>query len=230
MNDYGPGADLWVLVPSRGRPANVERLVRACALTCAGDTRLHFAFDADDEHLAANIAAAAGHRYTTGPRQGLAAWTNDLAARHIRRVDAVALASLGDDMVPKTHGWDIRLLEAARARGASYPQDGRRADIPEAIVIMAQIVAALGWMAHPSMKHFFIDNVWADLLKPAYLPDVLISHLHPQVRGGDPTDRTYLDAAGCYDADLAAYQRWRLTGMRSDAETVRQVIACTVPV
>ena len=228
-------ADLWVLVPSRGRPANVERLVRACALTCTADTRLHFAFDDDDPQLYANITAAAGHRYTTGPRQGLTAWTNDLAARHVKRDDAAALASIGDDMVPVTHGWDTALLAAIPAVGGmSWPEDlrgpehGRDPTVPEAIVITTRIVAALTWMACPMMDHWFIDNVWRDLGRLAgcitHCPDVIVKHLHPNVPGGDQADRTYTEAAARFTADRNAYTRWRLMRMRHDAAVVRQAI------
>ena len=53
--------DLAVLVPSRGRPANVARLIEACAKTCRADTILHFGFDDDDDAMSANLAAADGH-------------------------------------------------------------------------------------------------------------------------------------------------------------------------
>lgn len=232
-------ADLWVLVPSRGRPGSVERLVRACALTCRADTRLHFAFDDDDEHLAANITAAAGHRYTVGPRDGLAGWTNDLAARHVKRGDAAALASIGDDHLPVTDGWDAKLLAALPAGGGfAYPDDQRRVDIPEAVVISAPIVAGLGWMCpvdeagRPLMKHWHIDQVWADLGRGTdslvFCRDVIVRHLHPNVapREARP-DQTYTDAAGDWDADMRAYARWRIraAGMRADIAAVERVRA-----
>lgn len=237
-------ADLWVLVPSRGRPANVERLVRACALTCTADTKLHFAFDDDDEHLNKSIAMTGGHRYTVGPRDSLAGWTNDLAARHIRRGDADALASVGDDMVPKTHGWDTALLGAVQLRGGfAYPEvergleHGRQPGIPEAVVISAAVVRALGGMVprgpdgRPLMSHWFIDNVWRDLADGAcgglaYVP-VVVKHMHPNVPGGDRPDQTYYDAAVRWAADNAAYCRWRVLSMRADIDRVRRAMKVT---
>lgn len=221
---------IWGLVPSRGRAWKVDRLVRACALTCTGDIRLHFGFDEDDPALNANITAASGHKYTIRPRMGLAAWTNVLAACHLH--DSDMLISVGDDMVPVTQGWDTRLAGAIEAMGGgfAYPQDGRRSDIPECCAVSTPIVAALGWMALPSSSHWFIDNVWFNLGHPdrlAYLPDVTVRHHHPNIPGGDPSDRTYSDAAGHLNKDLAAYQRWRLTRMRQDREIVRQ--ACWGP-
>lgn len=219
--------DLAVLVPSRGRPASVDRLVRACALTCRADTKLHFAFDTDDPALGANIRAAQGHRYMVGPRDTLTGWTNKLAKRHMGH--APALASLGDDHVPVTDGWDEKLLAALPAGGGyAYPNDQRRDDIPEAVVISASIVKALGWMSPPFVTHWYQDNVWRDLGAGAgclvYCRGVLVKHLHPNVLG-KPGDQTNHDAAQRFDSDLAAYQRWRLakSGLAADLRTVRGV-------
>ena len=215
-----------MLVPSRGRPQNVSRLVEACARTCRLDTVIAFGFDDDDDHLSANLKAADGCFTSVRHRMGLAKWTNALSALH---EDATWQASVGDDMVPVTDGWDERLCEAAGPAGMAYPNDGRRDDIPEAIVISTRVVTALGWFCEPSLSHWYVDAIWRDLGAAvgclSYLPDVLVTHKHPNVPGGDPHDATYADAARGYAADLAAYQKWRLLHMRADTETVRSVRA-----
>jgi hypothetical protein len=235
--------DLVVIVPSRGRPANVARLVQACALTCRADTRLHFAFDLDDPDLEENVKAAAGHPHTQGGRQSLSGWTNAVAARVAGGTDTFArygpvgaMASLGDDHVPVTDGWDARLLEALAAMGGgfAYPNDLARDDIPEAVVVSTSIVAALGWFCLPQLTHWYVDNVWRDLGaaagRLAYCRDVIVRHEHPNVTGARP-DATYYDAAATYSADLAAYQRWRLTRMAKDIAAVRGVLgAAPAPV
>jgi hypothetical protein len=217
----------------------VARLVRACDLTCTADTRLHFAFDTDDPALEESVKATGRCRYTTGPRDGLTGWTNNLAARHVKRGDAAALASIGDDMLPVTPGWDEQLLAALPAGGGMAwpevqrgPEHGRDPDVPEAIVISAPIVAALGWMALPGTHHWYIDNAWRDLGRAAecivHCPDVVVRHLHPNVPGGDKPDRTYHDAAERFDSDANAYRRWRLRGLRGDAAVVRGVRAAAL--
>jgi len=227
---------LAVLVPSRGRPANVARLIEACEKTCEAETVLHFGFDEDDPELAASEKAAFAGRMifrqpsilvTVKPRMGLAAWTNELAAHHTH---APYLASIGDDMVPVTPGWDRLLIEAQAdiGGGITYPNDKRRADIPEAVVIDARIVKALGWMCEPTLGHWYVDAVWRDLgagmNRLAYRGDVVVEHRHPNVPGGDPPDQTYSDAATGFAADLAAYQKWRLRRMRADIATAREAV------
>ena len=223
-------ADLAVLVPSRGRPMNVARLVDACKRTCELDTVLHFGFDSDDPELTSNVMAAGGSLVTTHDRMGLAAWTNQLAREHR---ETPFLASLGDDMVPFTHGWDRILTGAATPRGMAYPEDlrgpqhGHQPGIPEAIVMDSVIVRALGWMCLPALHHWYVDNVWRDLGTATgclvFRPDVIVEHRHPNVPGGDKPDATYSDAARRYSTDLAAYQRWRLRGMATDIAAIRRV-------
>jgi hypothetical protein len=217
---------LWVLMPSRGRPKQVARAVRMYALTCTADTRLHFAFDEDDPDLELNIAAAQGHPYETGKRDGLAGWTNKLAELH---PDATEYGSFGDDHVPGTHGWDSLLLAAIPGGcGFAYPNDMRRVDIPEAVVVSGPIVRALGWFALPDVKHWCIDNVWGDLGRGAgritFCREVIVRHMHPGATPREtPNDQTYADAAWDWDADMQAYQKWRLHRMRTDIQTVKEV-------
>ena len=222
-------ADLVVLVPSRGRPGNVARLVEACAATCHADTVIHFGFDEDDPEYVANLKAADGCMTSVRPRMGLGAWSNTLAGLHR---DAAYLASIGDDMVPVTDGWDVRLMDAIADMGGgwSYPDDKRRNDIPEAWVVDGRIVRALGWICQPDLSHWFVDAVCRDLGAGAghrlrYCPEVVVEHRNPAVNPAVPVDATYTDAAGSFAADMAAYQKWRLKRMRQDIDTVRQCLA-----
>jgi hypothetical protein len=222
--------DLAILVPSRGRPGNVARLIAACERTCEADTVLHFGFDNDDPELPGNILAADGQNFTVHDRQGLTAWTNELASYYTATIPY--LASLGDDMVPVTPGWDRLLIEAQQKLGGgfTYPDDKRRNDIPEAVVIDTRIVRALGWMCQPALSHWFIDSVWRDLGvqtgRLTYCSHVVVEHRHPNVKGsGTLPDSTYSDAAAGFSVDMAAYQKWRLKGMRADAERVRECLA-----
>lgn len=222
--------DLLVIVPSRGRPGNVARFLRTVAATSAAATDVVFAFDDDDPHFPQSVAAAAGGpigaSVVHGPRKGLGAWTNTVAAAHLNSYRA--FASFGDDHVPQTHGWDKLLLGAIDGMGGtgiSYPDDGIRDDVCEAVVISADIVAALGWMCEPSLQHWYVDNVWADLGKGAdcltYMPDVLVPHKHPAATGIGQLDATYRDSGRHIPADKKAYETWRAERMSADVATVQ---------
>lgn len=195
---------------------------------------LHFGFDEDDPTPNTDAIPSSvifdPVRVTVQPRMGLVAWTNHLASRYATRPPAW-FASLGDDMVPLTDGWDERLITAIEhhsGTGFAYPDDRRRTDIPEAVVMSSSIVRALGWMALPSLDHWFCDCVWRDLGMGAgcicFVPEVIVEHRHPTVTG-QPGDRTYTEAARSFDADLAAYQKWRLRQMHADVATVRTCLS-----
>ena len=192
-------------------------------------THLHIAVDDDDEQLpgyeyAMGKAAGEHDRLEQGPRKGLCAWTNEVAVR--RAAEYPYLASLGDDHVPLTPGWDkalIRGIERMGGTGLTYPFDGRREDIPEAVVMSSDIVQALGWMMLPDLKHFWPDNVWADLGRAAgcirHLRAVAVDHLHPGAKKANG-DKTYAESSAKIPEDRDAYFAWRAERMAADIKTV----------
>lgn len=229
--------DMIVLVPTRGRPGNAARLAEACAKTCRADTELLFGLDEDDAWRYDDLAGA---KALTRPRMGLAPWTNELAKIALAvNPGTPFLASLGDDHVPETDGWDVALIEAIEAMGGgwAYPNDRRREDIAEAVAVSSSIVAGLGWMALPSLHHWCIDNAWTALAKAvdrlAYLPHVDVPHYHPHSPDPAlqvPADPTYEEARWSYDLDKRRYLHWRdQGGLAADAAKVREILGMETP-
>jgi hypothetical protein len=193
------------------------------------DTHVHVAVDEDDESLPqyqAVMDKAGGEHdlLETGPRKGLCAWTNEVAVR--RAAGYPFLASFGDDHVPRTPGWDRALVAAIRRMGGtgfSYPWDGTRDDIPEAVVMSSDIVAALGWMCEPGLAHWYPDQVWADLGRGAgclrHCRAIAVDHVHAAT-GQAPVDATARDNGRSLDADRDAYWAWRRERMAADVKTV----------
>lgn len=222
--------DLAIIVPSRGRPSSVARLADACKRTCLTDYQLCWGFDDDDPHLDENKRNAASGYIWTGPRDGLTGWTNKIW----RELEGEFryFASIGDDHIPQTHGWDKQLTTVLEMKGGgfSYCWNGHEQDIPnfpEMCVISAPILSALGWMAEPSMHHFCIDVVWMDLGHAAgclyYLPEVTLYHDHHNWTA--PRDSTYWDAIVAGQVvDPAAHQKWRDERMESDVVKVRSAL------
>lgn len=153
--------DLLVIVPSRSRPGSIARMLDAVHATAKMRTHVHVAVDDDDPELeryqyVMGQAGRDGDTLTTGPRKGLCAWTNEIAVPAAGEYPF--LASLGDDHVPYTPGWDKALIRAIAEMGGTgfaYPWDGTREDIPEAVVISSDIVTTLGWMCEPSLNHWY---------------------------------------------------------------------------
>jgi hypothetical protein len=228
--------DLLVITPSRGRPERLRAMIDACLSLAEADTDIAIANDDDDLYDLTGYGYAWSGRviWHHGPRAGLGAWTNHLAAAHSGEYRA--LASLGDDHVPRTRGWDRLLLEAIDGMGGegiAYGDDlHQRGDLPTAPVISAGIVEAVGWMMEPSLSHMFVDNVWRDLGRAAgclaYIPGVVIEHCHPDAGKAD-RDGTYAASVAGEEADRQAYERWRRERMGIDVAKVRAVMA-TSPV
>jgi len=205
--------DLLLIVPTRGRPESIIRLMKAMRDTCKMETHLVIGVDDDDPGLS-RYGELTGLTMVTGPRKGLAEWTNDLAMARV--AEYPYLASLGDDHVPVTPGWDralIRAIESAGGVGFAYPWDDTREDIPEACVMSSAIVAALGWMCLPDLQHWYVDNVWADLGKGIgvlrHLRAVKVSHAWK-------ADQTSKDSSERLAADRDAYYQWRRSGRMAD--------------
>ena len=221
--------DLLVIVPSRGRPQSIARLLDSVHATSQVKTHLHVAVDDDDEKLAQyqavmDHAGAEGDVLEVGTRKGLCGTTNDVAVR--RAGEYPFLASFGDDMVPRTPGWDRALIRGITDMGGTgivYPWDGTREDIPEAVVLSSDIVAALGWFCLPELAHWYCDNVWADLGRGAgclrHLRAIAVDHLNV-VAVQAKADATARDNGRSLDADRDAYWHWRATRMADDIATI----------
>jgi len=211
---------LAVLVPSRGRPGNLRRLVDAIAATAQGDIRIYTYIDDDDPALGPylDVLDATGIDYRIGPRVFYAAAVNDCAARAVKD-GADFLAMFGDDVLPGTPGWDQMLTEALNGRlGVAYGSDGLEhkhgPDLPTHFVVPAEMYGRLGWIALPTIRHLFLDNVARELGKGlgnfVYLPDVTLTHLHRWARLA-PDDQTYREANDKQrrELDRQAFVAWR---------------------
>jgi len=225
-------ADLAVLVPSRGRPENLERLIRAVHDTARGRTHVVAGVDQDDGRLKdyirlrREVLLPGDQVITSNHRRNLVEWTNHLA--HLHAGQYRYFASLGDDMVPRTPGWDVKLMGAIEedfgGTGIAYPYDGIRDDIPEAYLLSADIPAALGWVMEPSLNHWYNDNVIADLGHGAgcirQLRGVIVDHLNVGT-GKALVDQTAIDQGGKIAADEAAYKVWFRERRAADVAKVK---------
>ena len=227
-----PIADLAVLVPSRGRPDNLARLITEVHRTARGRTHVLAGVDQDDPRLKDYIALRktlllpGDAIHTSNHRRNLVEWTNHLA--HLTEGSYRYYASLGDDMVPRTPGWDVKLMGAIEedfgGTGIAYPYDAIRDDIPEAYLLSADIPAVLGWVMQPSLNHWYNDNVIADLGNDAgcirQLRGVIVDHLNVGT-GKALVDQTAIDQGSKIAADEAAYRAWFRSERAGDVEKVK---------
>lgn len=235
---------MLTIVPTRGRPAALARVVAAWSATAAFDhAALLFVVDDDDPHLGAYRAAARRAAATqprvrievAGPWQPMVPKLNAAAARHAGAFDALGFA--GDDHLPRTPGWPAVLLAELDDMGGGIVHGDDRmwgAGLPTEWTMSSSVVRALGRMVPADVEHLYCDNAVAELGRAAgclrYVPRVIIEHMHPAV-GKAPRDRGYalVNAPRQYTRDEAAFVAWRRDTLPGQADTVRRVLSPVRP-
>jgi hypothetical protein len=185
-------ADLTILVPTT-RPAGAERLAEAAYRLSEADMDLVFVVNQDDYQSYSGISAGRVIYCPPGER-GLVHPLN-WGFKNVELGEAVGF--FGDDVVPKSRGWDRKLLRQLRRQGSGlvYGNDrlqGR--NIATHPILDSRIPQELGWLAYPALKHLCVDVVLhrmaADLGVCTYLDFVILEHKH-RANGKAPSDDTY---------------------------------------
>jgi len=239
-------ADLVVIVPSRGRPEAARALVQAFKATATADTMLVFAVDDDDptrdEYPTAvreDMWVHASVCYVSNDLGSMVCTLNKAAYSIVNTFEPApfAVGFMGDDHRPRTVGWDAAYLDALRKLGTGivYCDDGWQGEkLPTQCAITADIVATLGFMAPPGLRHMYVDNFWLDLGAAAgcirYLPDVIVEHMHPAA-GKAVVDAGYerVNAPQVFAADREAYERYRADRFDADVVKVQALMSGVIP-
>lgn len=216
---------LAILTPSRGRPHNMVRLAEACARTVTGEYVILCRLDEDDP-TEPDYPPLPNVVYVTGKRKFYAKSLNQLASIADGR-GATFLATLGDDVVPETVGWDQLLIGSLQGRvGVAFGSDGlehkHAPDLPTHVVVPVELYRRLGWIGLPTLRHLFCDNVWRELGRGVenfqYVPEAKLSHLHRWI-GAAPDDDTYREANDKVrrEQDRRAFLEWTNGGGLQEA-------------
>src|ERR1700759_2935600 len=148
-------ADMLVMVPTRGRRENCERLLESFTETASPGPDLLFILDPDDDAYDGMDFGTAG-TCVLDPRDYLVGKLNKTALAMADTYDV--LAWFGDDNVFRTPGWNTLMLPALEDMGGTgwvYADDKRRSDVPEHWMCSSDVVKALGWYANPALGHFY---------------------------------------------------------------------------
>jgi hypothetical protein len=224
--------DVLVIMPTRGRPQRATAALDA--VFSLAETALNVVACYDDDDPQAPVYAALPPRenvsWRHGPADTPSGWANRIAAENTGNYRA--FFSMGDDHMPRTHGWDRLLLEAIAAIGGTgfaYGDDyGQGRNLATAVMVSADIVEMLGYLMLPSCAHYHVDNVWMDLGKGAnciaWCPNVVVEHAH-LFWGKAPVDETYRSSSARSPADMAAYDQWRAEGKDADVAKIAALMA-----
>lgn len=197
------------VIPSRGRPQNIRRLIDAVEKTSSGGYRFMLMLDYDDPSLGGYPKA------DELPVQ----WERMVQDRRsLSSIYNTAFVSLpkqkwygifADDVEPQTQDWDKKLVEAAGSNGMAFGDDGIGS--PTHFVLGGDLVREKGWLALPGLQRLYIDTVWRDIAFSRgvlnYLPDVHLIHLHPSV-GKGMMDATYKKSPEIKASDKQCYEEF----------------------
>ena len=232
--------DLVVIIPSRGRPGDVERTAVAFAETGADEVLVVYAVEADDPTLDEYRATVA--RWMAYGSVEVGSWgamtpaINAVSLSVLADLDPFAIAVLNDDHVPRTPGWDRQLVDALRnfhpAVGMVYPDDGHQGKrLSTAWAVTGSWVRALGRMVPARVGHLYTDNAVLELATTVgcvtYLPSVLVEHMHPAAGKSENTEgHQRVNSREQYRADRAIFRGWQTSQRRArQVAALREVIA-----
>jgi hypothetical protein len=175
--------------------------------TCRGDTDLIVAVDDDDP---ANYRSLDLTTLVTGPRLSLVGWLNVLATEYADQYDNIG--HFGDDNLPRTIGWDVRIEESLERNLFCFGNDLDPGRVPGSLSVhvfmRSEVVDKLGYMGPPSIQHMYVDPVWfawGAATSIEYLGDVVLEHLHYTL-GKSPADESYRRTTALIPEDLQAYK------------------------
>lgn len=228
---------LTVIVPSRGRPHAVLDLINTVADTRqVASTTVVVAVDHDDPmlDLYQEVVRTRPDVGRVEVVQGgwMVAALNEAALRVVEDPAVTAVGFLGDDHRPRTPGWDAAYLTALQQMGAGivYGNDLLQFDfVPTQCAMSASIIRSLRWMAHPSLRHMYVDTLWRDMAAPVgrlrYLPDVVVEHMH-YLNGKAIEDDGYkrVNDREVYLVDEEAFRMLHVTGVvRAASEVIQRL-------
>lgn len=222
--------DLLVVLPTRGRPHNLDRLWKAAQDTCEGDTTFRIGLDVDDPALAEYQRYLYAHpeiqHEIQGGMQGMVTgWINVLSVPHVDEYRYIG--HFGDDCVPRTKGWDVRMMEALEDTPMAFGDDMEYSQRPKGslcthVFMRSEIIRKLGYFGPPSIKHMYVDlawMTWGHVIGITYLEDVQIEHMH-FLENKAPFDESYALSRNGIAEGHAALNRYVEWGLERDLHKI----------
>jgi hypothetical protein len=209
---------MCVVVPSRGRPENADRLAKAFIDTNT-EADLYFIVDNDDPRWVDYIRDDKYKVLPADNQTGGCAYSLNTGATMLLDISRFPVYDyfvfMGDDHLPRTQNWDKAFIQALGINtGIVYGDDLLQgANLPTAFCMSRDLVEYLRGMTFPGCIHLFFDNfvkqLGLDLEYLKYLPNVIIEHLHP-VAGKAEMDEGYarVNQPKWYEQDLLTLQKY----------------------
>lgn len=233
--------DLAIIVPTRGRPENVRKVIAAWDFTNAWDVAdLVIAIDEDDPAYRGYLDVQTefwNHGEDEAPNAfQIMSYPSWLPMVHKLDKTAVALADryfalgfAGDDHLPRTIDWAKSYLANLRGlrSGMVYSDDGYQGEnLSSEWAMTSDVVRAWGRMVPAPVEHMYSDVSLLEAMREAgavrYLDEIRIEHMHPIVGKAENDDQyrrvNHRDQMG---KDRRIYERWQTKAKAEDVAAVR---------
>lgn len=219
---------MWIL-PSRSRPENLERFIGAYLDTGAG-AKVYVRLDECDPHIEQNVKLSGlMPRHWTlvvGKRVRMPGALNEAFERF---PNELSYGIMGDDIVPRTELWDVRLNLAAGKWNIVYGDDLQNGESHATHPLMGgDLARAIGWLALPNLVHLYNDTVWMAIgtrlgvLK--YCPAVVMEHMHFS-NGKAPFDSIYkreVEGVDYASLDNEVFDNWEQSELDALCERLKE--------
>ena len=208
---------MWIL-PSRGRPNNIERLIEAWRLTEAS-TSVLLCLDEEDSFFGDYQNLKLPTDWLLYLRQGklLSDVYNECFGLY---PNLSWYGFIADDVVPLTPGWDQILISVASGDGMAVPAGSHDPTGAPHFVLGGDLVRSVRWLSLPGLARLYIDTVWQDIAVDRgvlrRVPDVLLQHRHFS-NGLALFDQTYRKPSRI--SDRVIYETWRTNHDYSPRDT-----------
>lgn len=178
-----------VLIPERGRPMMLFRLIKSLLETAGDDKAFEVLVAIDDDDPA--WATMDGQeidgrvRYFVWPRpKTLGEKLNMLAAQ----AKADTMFMMANDYVMLTHGWPGIIREAVAALpngiGVPFPKDSLHPDHASFPIITRRMMDAIGYFAPVWFPYWYVDTWWDEIgLLLGVRPEIAVEVSAPEGRG-----------------------------------------------
>lgn len=182
-----------VLIPERGRPEMLNRLVYSLFNTAKGDDRFEVLVSIDNDdpawdnaELGMWSAASQAHVFVDTRPKTLGEKLNILAAR--ASGESAALFFLANDYVMLTEDWPKIIREAVAKLpggiGVPFPKDSLHPDHASFPIITRTMYEAVGMFAPPWFPYWYVDTWWDEVgLMLGVRPQIDVEVSAPEGRG-----------------------------------------------
>jgi hypothetical protein len=222
---------LLTLVPTRNRVENALELLDIFYQTSMEDSSgLLFIVGTEDPRFEEYLEKIPKNHLVTFPDRGLVKALNYAAPMYTEEYEGIGF--MGDDHRPRTTGWDSAYLDELRKLGSGYVYGNdllMGECLPTQVAISSSIIRSLGFFGPPGFWHLYVDNTWKDmgegLDRIAYLPDVIIEHMHPAAnKAKEDSGYKHVNSPITVRHDEQEYFRWKRDDYPGELDRVAQAI------